>query len=810
MTGVQPLGDEKRQNDFPSAAAAPNGDIWVTWVSYSGLRDEVHARLFSKGHWYATFPVPGVSGDVWRPQVAIDGKGNPWFLWSQLVDYPAHQGERPNWDLFATKYENGTWLTPQRLSTDPGPDINHRFVADRNGRLLIVWQGFRNGQSDVFLRTNSGGNWSKEQRVSVSTANDWWPDVAIDSRGSATVVWDTYASGNYDVRMRTLRGTEWGEELPVASTRGGEASATVAYDKLDRLWIAYEELGLNWGKDSGGRTLGVKQYGRALGIRRTVRVKILANGNWMQPAQDISKVQPPSEENWMSAPSLEADGEGRVWLLYRHKRSIYSTWTWAIDSDRTPNASGIRSYWNTYATHYDGDTWLVASEMPNSRDRMSSFMAGTAAPNGQFWTFWHTDSRHESQPHVPMKDQVWSAVLTAASKPRPYVLVPFVESVMEDAPLSPITEVVDVKALRTLRVNINDKSNRLFKGDLHRHTELSTDGGGRTDGSILDFYRYMIDSAEMDYGAITDHSVGGDYEYWWWLIQKTTDMHHVPGRYASLFGYERTPHWPKGHKNIIHAMRNIPLVKFFFRPDVPEQWSTYAVIAGDLVDNDTKLLFDEVGKTRGIAIPHTLATSQGNDWKDTSEDVQPVAEIFQGARSSYEHEGAPGGHRKKPNVPEDLEYNPGGFIWEAWKKGVKIGVIASSDHSSTHLSHAFVYSADDSRAGIVEAIRRRKTYGATDNILLEYWIGDHFMGEEFTVSQMPEIRVKIRGTAAIAKVNLIRSGRYLTTVQPGKPDVEFRYRDFDAQPGSNWYYVRAEQADGHLAWSSPIWVNLVK
>ena len=29
------------------------------------------------------------------------------------------------------------------------------------------------------------------------------------------------------------------------------------------------------------------------------------------------------------------------------------------------------------------------------------------------------------------------------------------------------------------------------------------------DGSFLDFYRYMIDVAEMDFGALTDHQGGG-------------------------------------------------------------------------------------------------------------------------------------------------------------------------------------------------------------------------------------------------------------------------------------------------------------
>src|ERR1700722_15966441 len=75
LSGVTPLGNISRQNDFPSPAAGPTGDIWTVWSSYSGLREEIHARRYSAGTWYVSFPIPGVSGDVWAPQVAVDGQG---------------------------------------------------------------------------------------------------------------------------------------------------------------------------------------------------------------------------------------------------------------------------------------------------------------------------------------------------------------------------------------------------------------------------------------------------------------------------------------------------------------------------------------------------------------------------------------------------------------------------------------------------------------------------------------------------------------------------------------------------------------
>ena len=54
---------------------------------------------------------------------------------------------------------------------------------------------------------------------------------------------------------------------------------------------------------------------------------------------------------------------------------------------------------------------------------------------------------------------------------------------------------------------------------------MSWDVGPGNDGSYLDFYRYMIDVASMDFGSLTDHQGGGHYAYWWWLTQKSADMY---------------------------------------------------------------------------------------------------------------------------------------------------------------------------------------------------------------------------------------------------------------------------------------------
>src|SRR5262249_1556381 len=65
--------------------------------------------------------------------------------------------------------------------------------------------------------------------------------------------------------------------------------------------------------------------------------------------------------------------------------------------------------------------------------------------------------------------------------------------------------------------------------------------------------------------------------------------------------------------------------------------------------------------------------------------------------------------------------------------------------------------------------------------------------------------------AAIAKVHVIRDNKYVYSTEPKTRDVKLRYTDADAGPGkTSYYYVRIEQADGNLAWASPMWITYKK
>ena len=54
---------------------------------------------------------------------------------------------------------------------------------------------------------------------------------------------------------------------------------------------------------------------------------------------------------------------------------------------------------------------------------------------------------------------------------------------------------------------------------------------------------------------------------------------------------------------------------------------------------------------------------------------------------------------------------------------------------------------------------------------------------------------------------LIKNNRVIYTAPGAGPEMNFTFTDTDATPGGACYYIRVEQQDGQLGWSSPVWVS---
>ena len=786
-------GTEQRQHDFPSITSDADGALWTTWSSYHDRREELNFRRYKDGQWTRLIPVGRAAEDLWRPHVTTDGEGKPWLIWSQR---PSDDGPG-NWDIYAMAWEDNEWGPKLRLTDHPLPDIEPHIARSPNGTIYVVWQSLKGRYSQIQLKYLRGGKWSETVSVTNTETNNWEPAVAAGPDDRAWIAWDRY-DGSYDVYARSFAPHDGlSSEYKVASTERYEAHVSVAVDRNSRPWIAWETGGVNWGKDLGA-FLGTDAPGSPLGDARNVEVVCLDGDVWKAPAS-VEFNDPLSKgATSTSRPTLYFDSDNNLWLSFKRRFSR--------------RAFRPSIYWEYYLTRLDGDHWTNPVVLPQSWSRKSTRMS-MAAAEGRLWAFWPHENRDWAFASRPHSNRVVAGSIElpgpgkepklSAYKPAPAVVPPI-----------PPNEEADVRAIRNHRISVAGEALQIVRGDLHRHTELSQDQGGMDDGSLPEFYRYMIDAAAMDFGASTDHQAGGT-DYWNNVTQKLADMYHFPDRFSTLYGYERNLGNPFGHRNMIYTHRDYPIVPFyqsinpkFMLPDSPdgELLTFNSMSFGSGIRNDTKLLYDIVKETNGLAIPHTSGSNgMGTDWSDNDPEVDAVVEIYQGARLNYEHEGAPRGPGSE-GIGLRGTQKPG-EVWNAWKKGYRIGVIASSDHYSTHISYAMVYTPSTSREDIFNSIKKRHTYGATDNIVLEFWLGDHFMGDDFAASEKQNIRVRVRGTGDIAKVHLIRDGEYIHAVSPDKPEVEFEYIDNAVGGGEHWYYVRVEQKNQELAWSSPIWVR---
>jgi len=67
--------------------------------------------------------------------------------------------------------------------------------------------------------------------------------------------------------------------------------------------------------------------------------------------------------------------------------------------------------------------------------------------------------------------------------------------------------------------------------------------------------------------------------------------------------------------------------------------------------------------------------------------------------------------------------------------------------------------------------------------------------------------VNVIGTGPIRRIDVIHNETYAYEATPtGQRTANFTYVDSHPAPGENRYYVRVEQEDGNMAWSSPVWV----
>jgi len=348
---------------------------------------------------------------------------------------------------------------------------------------------------------------------------------------------------------------------------------------------------------------------------------------------------------------------------------------------------------------------------------------------------------------------------------------------------------------------------KIYWGDLHSHTHYSWDGVGY---NSYDYARYIT---KLDFLATTDHSfypekkgvLRGLSAATWPEYNALINKYNDPRHFVVIHAYEASFGAPYGHRNVFFRSKPGALV-YPNRQTLPELW---------------KLL----EKGQALAIPHhTGKMPVGVDLSIHNKDLERNIEIYSahGLSESY-------------NPSHPLAFEQSMFTWDstsakqnttvqdAWKMGLKLSVIASSDehHSrpgQPNYGLAAVRAPGLTRKKIFDGLYDRRTYGTTGTkIILDFDINGAGMGETVKVDAPPEIKISVAGTDEIDWVELLRyqagddDFRVIQRWRPDAWDFNIAYTDESYKPGAMYYYrVRQKhQIRGRdvMAWSSPIWTE---
>jgi hypothetical protein len=773
---ISPKNQE--EHDYPSIAVTRAGVVWSAWQGYQDRGDNVYAKRSSDAE---PMKVTDAKGDVYRTSVAEDGSGGVHVVWSERNDV--------DWNLYEKVYSGNSWGARHQITANAtSPNMFHKLVpAIGNGPLRLIWVGYEGGQSYVYLSSWNGSAWSSPQKMSEESV--WSPDGISDKDGNLYLAWDSYRDGNYDIFFRRVKADGKAEAIEqVTKSPRFEAHASLAVDGEGRPWLAWDESGASWGKDWTHEDI---YRGTTLYAYRSIRVAIKDGGVWKE-GPDFSAAVPDRLRRYWQLPHLAADANGRVWAMFQIRTS-------AVNNREDFWCAG--GLWDLYLTTVENGEWQPATMLPDSTGRnetpfqivpsgprvlmtwaLDGRQFGKIVPGFQGATMVHYDVDMASASRAGASGRIQMAEFTQRSGP---------------APVNEPNEKEDVARVRGYRMNVGGKGYQILRGDFHRHTEISNDGSG--DGSIEDYYRYNLDAALMDTGILTDHNMGGDVEYSWWRTEKSYDLFRIRGRYLPLFGYERSVNYPNGHRNVVFDHRGVRTLPV----KAPENQGR---------ENSGGIIYPYLRQNRGICMEHSLATDQGTDWRDNDPDLEPLVEIYQGYHAAYEYAGGPRAESDNNHVTIHGPYRPLGFWWNALDKGLLLGVQASSDHISTHVSYAMLITPQVERTAIVDSMRARHAYAATSNIVLDFEAQEadgtkHLQGDWIQKTGPVRLTAKILGTDLIQRVEVIHNGKFVYSAEPKTKDYNLEFADNAPGPGRSYYYVRVLQLDRNLAWSSPVWVG---
>ena len=205
----------------PQIAMDDKGNALAVWYQGDGTRNNVWAnRYVASSGWGSAEPIDSDhlenSND---PQIAVDANGNALVVWRQSEN------------IWANRYEAGKgWGSAEPI--DPGNlknADNPQIAMDANGNALTVW---RQSENIWVNRYMVGSGWGTAKLIGANTEVAWMPQMAVNASGNAIVVWPQHDGTRFNIWVSRYVGDNgWGNaELIEVDNAGGALDPQVVLD----------------------------------------------------------------------------------------------------------------------------------------------------------------------------------------------------------------------------------------------------------------------------------------------------------------------------------------------------------------------------------------------------------------------------------------------------------------------------------------------------------------------------------------------------------------------------------------------------
>lgn len=367
----------------------------------------------------------------------------------------------------------------------------------------------------------------------------------------------------------------------------------------------------------------------------------------------------------------------------------------------------------------------------------------------------------------------------------------------------------------------SDNSRHLYWGLLHGESE-------RIDSTenIESCLRHFRDEKALNFFSSSSYeSLEETPNEIWKLVSQNIAEFDEPDRFSTYLGFQWQGDSPQeGLRQMVYLKDHKQILR-----------------KKDIKNSTLKKIYRSFAPKEILSIPcFTMGKGLDYNFDDFEPEYERVVEIYNawGSSECTKKEGNPRPicSKGKSGVQEATE----GSIQKALQRNCRFGFVAGGlddrgayaefyegDQEQYSPGLTGVIATEHSRSSIAEALYNRSCYATTgERIILGLYLAGLQMGSETSTAVKPGLRVNrhlsgyVAGTCQLKSVEIIRNGKVLKTFETDDYWLDFTFDDMtplekvaispkNKESPFVYYYLRMIQEDGHMAWSSPIWVDLL-